>query len=116
MAITEVFSGSTSISTAEYWLAAGSTTQGSGQSTDGVYQLFVDISTLAAGDVFRIEAYDAARSSDTSREIFKDFVSGPPDSGMYVTPSFILMHKWDFSITKISGTDRTLQWSIRQVA
>jgi hypothetical protein len=116
MAISEVFSGSTTFTSTEYWLAAGSTTQGSGQATDGVYQLFIDVSTLTAGDIYRIEAYDSARSTDTAREIFKDFVGGPVDSGIWASPSFILMHKWDFSVTKIAGTDRTLPWSIRQVA
>jgi hypothetical protein len=54
MAITEAFQDSATIGTSEYFLAADSTTQGSGQSTDGVYQLFIDVNALAAGDLFRV--------------------------------------------------------------
>ena len=115
MAITEAFQNSATIGTSEYFLAANSTTQGSGQTTDGVYQLFLDLNAVAAGDLFTIRAYDAISSGGTVRVIYIDNVTGPLDSPMMVTPSLILLHKWDFSVQKISGTDRSIAWSIRGI-
>jgi hypothetical protein len=34
----------------------------------------------------------------------------------WVSPSFILLHGWTFSLEKIAGTDRTITWSVRKVA
>jgi hypothetical protein len=117
MAISEPFQSSGSSWGSEYFLAAGSTTQGSGQSDDGVYQLFLDLSAVAAGDIYQIKCYDAISSGGTSRVIFIDNVTGPLDSPHYVTPSLILLHKWDFSVVCISGTNsRSIVWSIRKVA
>ena len=113
MAIAEAFQSSATIGTSEYWCAAASTTQGSGQSTDKAVQLFLDLSALAAGDIFRVRAYDAVSSSGTSRVIFEENVPGPVGSPHYATPTLLLMHKWDFSLTKIAGTDRSIVWSIR---
>lgn len=115
MAISEPFQSSATIGTAEYFCAAASTTQGSGQSTDGVHQLFLDLSNLAAGDIFRVRAWDAVSSSGTARVIFEENVPGPVGTPLYVTPSLIQLHKWDFSLTKIAGTDRSISWSIRRL-
>jgi len=116
MAITEAFQSSATITTAEYWCAAASTTQGSGQSVDGVHQLFVELNNLAAGDIYRIRAWDAISSGGTARVIFEENIAGPVGTPLYVTPSLVQMHKWDFSLTKLSGTDRSIAWSIRKIA
>lgn len=116
MAITEAFQSSATIGTAEYWLAAASTTQGSGQSVDGVHQLFLELNNLAAGDIFRIRAWDAVSSGGTARVIFEENIAGPVGTPLYVTPTLIQLHKWDFSLTKITGTDRSIAWSIRKIA
>jgi hypothetical protein len=116
MAITEAFQSSATIGTAEYWCAAGSTVQGSGQAVDGVHQCFVELNNLVAGDIFRIRAWDAISSGGTSRVIFEENIAGPVGTPLYVTPSLVQMHKWDFSLTKLSGTDRSIAWSIRKIA
>jgi hypothetical protein len=116
MAITEAFQSSATIGTSEYWLAAASTTQGSGQSVDGAHQLFLELNNLAAGDVYRVKAWDAISSGGTARVIFEETIAGPVATPLYVTPTLIQMHKWDFSVVKVSGTDRSIAWSIRKIA
>jgi hypothetical protein len=37
-------------------------------------------------------------------------------SPIWVSPTLILMHGWDGTILKIAGTDRSIDFSIRQVA
>jgi hypothetical protein len=113
VAISEAFQNSATIGTTEFFLAANSTTQGSGQSTDAVVQLFLDLNNLAAGDLYRIRCYDAISSGGTARAIWEDTVTGPVGTPIYATPSLIVLHKWDFSLAKLSGTDRSIAWSIR---
>jgi hypothetical protein len=116
MAISEAFQDSATISTTEYFLAADSTTQGSGQGTDGVYQLVLELNNLAAGDIFRVRAYDAISSSGTARVIWEENVPGPVGTPLAVFPTIILLHKWDFSLLRVAGSDRSIAWSIRKVA
>jgi hypothetical protein len=115
VAISEAFQDFATISTAEYFLAADSTTQGSGQAADGVYQLWLELHNLAAGDVFRVRAYDAISSGGTARVVLEENIPGPVGTPNYVTPSLILLHKWDFSVTRLAGSDRSIAWSIRKL-
>lgn len=115
MAISEPFQSSATISNTEYFLAAASTTQGSGQASDGVIQLFLELNNLVAGDIFRVRAWDAVSSSGTVRVIFEENIAGPVGTPLYVVPSLILLHKWDFSLLRIAGSDRSIAWSIRKL-
>lgn len=116
MAISEAFQNSATIGVTEYFLAANSTTQGSGQSTDGVYQLVLDLSSLADGDEYRVRVWDSVSSGGTAQVMMEWTIAHTQSEPLYATPSLILMHKWDFSVTKLSGTDRSIAWSIRAVA
>jgi hypothetical protein len=115
MAIAESFQNSATITTAERWLAANSTTQGSGQSTDAAVQLFLEVNNLANGDEYRIRAWDAISSGGTSRIIMEWTIAHAQSEPIWATPTLLLLHKWDFSITKLAGTDRAIAWSIRTV-
>ena len=115
MAISEAFQDSATISTTEYFLAADSTTQGSGQATDGAYQLVLELNNLAAGDIFRVRAYDAVSSAGTARAIWEENIPGPVGTPLAAFPTIILLHKWDFSLLRVAGSDRSIAWSIRKV-
>lgn len=115
MAITEAFAGSASIGTTEYSLTNNSTTIAS-QTTDGVYQVFLDLNALAAGDLYQLKVYEKVQSSSTQRVVYEAYIAGPAPEPNYVLPSLVLVHGWDVTLDKISGTDRTIEWSIRQVA
>jgi len=115
MAITEAFQASVSVGVTEYFCASASTTVAD-QTADGVYQTLFDLSALAAGDTFRIRVYEAISSAGTRRQLEEWTVSGVQVNPIYVTPTFIFLHKWEFSLTKIAGTDRSISWSIRKVA
>jgi len=113
MAITESFQNSATMTTTEFWLAANSTTQGSGQSTDMMVQLFLDVSALANADEYRVRAWDAISSAGTVRIIMEWTISHAQSEPIWPSPALILLHKWDFSVTKLAGTDRSIAWSIR---
>ena len=113
MAIAESFQSSATMTTVEYWLAAASTTQGAGQSTDAMVQLFLEVNNLANGDEYRVRAWDAISSAGTVRVIMEWTISHAQSEPLWATPALILLHKWDFSVTKLAGTDRSIAWSIR---
>jgi len=115
MAITEAFSGSASISTTEYSLPNSSTTL-TPQTGDGVYQLFLDLNALVAGDEYELKIYEKCRTGDTQRVVERWSFAGTQSLPLFASPSLILMHGWDITLNKIAGTNRTINWSIRQVA
>jgi hypothetical protein len=115
MAITEYKAGSATIGVTEYSLVTPGTTLAS-DTTDGVFQVFIDFSTLASGDEYQIAVKEKTTSGGSQGVIFRATVAGVQGSPIWVSPSLILMHGWDVTVDKIAGTDRSISWSIRQVA
>jgi hypothetical protein len=114
MAIAESHTNSATIGTTEYSLPNNSTTL-TPITTDGVYQVFIDTGNMAAGDQYKIAVKEKITSGGTQREIYSAVLTGTMTNN-WVSPSLILLHGWDVTVTKIAGTDRSFSWSIRQVA
>jgi len=115
MAISEAFQNSGTITTTEHFLASNSTTK-TDQTDDGVYQCFLELSNLVAGDEYRIRVYERISSGGTARVVMEWVVAGAQSEPNWVTPSLILLHGWEFSLQKLAGTDRSIAWSIRKIA
>jgi hypothetical protein len=115
MAITAAYESSASIGTTEYSLPNASTTL-TPITADGIYQLFLDLNAMAAGDQYELKLYEKVQSAGTQRVVERWTFDGAQGTPHWVSPTFILMHGWDMTLDKISGTDRTIGWSIRQVA
>jgi hypothetical protein len=116
MALTEAFSGTETVTTTEHSLTTD-TAGPDAQTDDGVYQVFLDLSALGDGDTFRFAAYEKVLAASTQRRFFSQEISnaqGLEDN--WVSPSFLLLHGWDFTLVKVTGTDRSIDWSIRKVA
>jgi hypothetical protein len=103
------------ISTTEYFLAADSTTP-SYQTTDGVFQLFLDLNALAAADQFSVRLYEKYDSGGTTRLVEEWIFSNAQSKPGVFLPAFTLGEGWDFSILKLAGTDRSIPWSIRKIS
>lgn len=114
MAITYT-NDSASIGTTEYGLASDSTTI-TYQTTDGVYQAFIDFSNMAAGDQYRVRLYEKYDSGGTARLVEEWILTGVQSKPMFATPAFTLGEGWEFTVTKLAGTDRTIYWSLRKIA
>lgn len=103
------------ISTTEYSLpgdAAGPTSQ----TTDGVFQVFIDFANMAAGDQYRIRLYEKYDAGGTQRLCEEWILTGAQSKPMFVLPTFVLGEGWDVTVTKLAGTDRSILWSIRKIA
>lgn len=115
MAITELYAGTQSVTTTE-WSLSGDDDSLASLTTAGVYQVFLDVSNLVGADLFRIRIYEKVQSGDTQRVVYEAFIGGPQATPVWVSPSLILMNGWDVSLYRLAGADRTITWSIRQVA
>jgi hypothetical protein len=117
MALSEAYTGSYTVTTEEYSLPnAGAYSSANGITTDGIYQVFLDLSAIAAGDEFELKVYEKATSGGTQRLCYIKTFAGTCAMPINVTPSLILLHGWDVTLKKIAGTDRSLSWSIRKAA
>lgn len=114
MAIAEYKTNSATVGSTEYSCVAESTSLAT-DTTDGIYQVFIDTGNMVAGDQYRFKIYEKITSGGTKREIYAAVLTGAM-SDNWVSPSLVLMHGWDVTIQKLTGTDRSFSWSIRQIA
>jgi hypothetical protein len=112
--ITENFQSSTTVGTTQYFLASASTTA-TYQTTDGCYQLWLEVNNLANGDEYQVRVYEKISSGGTARIAMEWTISHAQTQPLWVTPTLMLIHGWEFSLTKLAGTDRSIAWSIRSV-
>lgn len=117
MAITAAFENSATISTTEYSLPANTTTGvPTSQTDDGIYQIFLDLNALAAGDQFEMKIYEKVQAAGTQRLVDQRTFTNVQSVPNFVLPSLILLHGWEVTLKKLAGTDRAIVWSIRKVA
>lgn len=115
MAITEAYTNSETVGTTEHSMPNDSATL-TPITVGGVYQAFVDLANLAAGDEFEIKLHEKVTSGGTQRVVSTWSFSGAQAQPAWASPSMILLHGWDLTVKKIAGTDRSISWSIRSVA
>jgi hypothetical protein len=101
------------VGTGELSIISGTTTLQT-NTTAGSFQLFVDLSPLAKGDIYIIRIYEKVEATGgTKRVVFTAKVQGA-QSEVFVAPPLALMNGWDMTIQKSAGTDRALDATIRQ--
>ena len=116
MAITEPYEmDGVTISTTEISIVSG-TTSLQAITDDGVYQLWVDAAAMAKADEFEILAYEKVEGTGGTKLVFARWSLQGVQSEIFVTPTFILINGWDFTLKKLAGTDRAFDASIRKVA
>lgn len=86
------------------------------ETTDGIYQLFVDTANMVAGDVLEIRIKEKVVSAGTIRQVLMSTLAGVQSDPAWASPSLILLHGWDMTIKQTAGTGRAFPWSIRKVA
>ena len=114
MAIAQLYSGTKAVDTTE-WSCTTDTAGPDADTTDGIYQLFLDVNDMVAGDILQVRLYETCRSGDTQRLVKEWVLTGAQAEPIFVTESFILLHGWEFTLDALAGTI-TVLWSIRQVS
>jgi hypothetical protein len=111
----EAYTGTETVSTTEHSL----TTDSAGPDVDvtaGIYQAFIDLNALAAGDEFVFKAYEKVRTGDTQRLVYTATFSGAQSMPIWVSPTLILGIGWDMTLDKVAGTDRAINWRISRIS
>ena len=114
MALAELYSGTHAIDTTE-WSLTTDTSGPDADTTDGVFQAFLDVSDMIAGDQLQVRIYEKVRSGDTQRVVYEAILTGAQAQPIWVSPSLVLLHGWDVTCDALAGTI-TVNWSIRQVS
>ncbi len=113
MALSELYSGTKAVDATE-WSLTTDTGGPDADTTDGIYQLFLDVSDMVAGDILQIRLYEKCRAADTQRVVNEWILTGAQASPGWVSDAFQLMHGWDFTLDALAGTI-TVLWSVRRV-
>lgn len=115
MAFSEI-TGSETVSTTEWSLVTDTSyAVGDASTTEGVYELWAEIASIAVGDTFVFRAYEKVQSGSTQRLHEEWTINGPPSGAALRTVAFHFKHGWDFTCLKTAGTDRVVTWSIRGI-
>jgi hypothetical protein len=116
MAITiDAFTGTETVTTTE-WSMTTDTAGPDADTTDGIYQAFLDLNALAAGDVFEFRVYEKVLSSSTQRLVYYARFAHAQATPVYVSPALVLGHGWDMTLKRVAGTDRAIDWRISKIA
>ncbi len=111
----EAFTGTETVGSTEHSLTTD-TAGPDADTTPGVFQPFLDLGAVAAGDAFRLRVYEKCRTGDTQKLVYSAEFSGAQASPLWAGPSLMLGIGWDMTLTKLGGTDRAVNWRISQVA
>jgi len=115
MAISQPYSGTFTVSTTELSLISGTSTLQS-NATAGIYEVMIDLNALASGDSFTLSFKEMTKPAGTQHVIDAVVFAGAQANPVYVAPSMLLINGWDVTLIKNQGTDRAIDYSIRQVA
>ncbi len=111
----EAFTGTETVGATEHSM----TTDSSGPDADtnaGIYQAFIDLNAIAAGDGFEFKVYEKVRTGDTQRLVYSAQFAGAQGTPVWVSPTLLLGIGWDMTLKKVGGTDREIAWRISKVA
>jgi hypothetical protein len=111
----EAFTGTETVGTTE-WSMTTDTSGPDVEATAGVFQAFLDLNAVAAGDTFEFKVYEKVRTGDTQRAVYSARFAGGQGTPVWVSPTLILGVGWDMTLKKIAGTDRAINWRISKVA
>lgn len=111
----EAFTGTETVGTTE-WSMTTDTSGPDADTTEGVFQPFLDLNALAAGDTFLFAVYEKVRTGDTQRKIYTAEFTGAQATKIWSGPSLVLGVGWDMTLLKVAGTDRAINWRISKVA
>jgi len=88
-----------------------------GDTTDGVYQFYLDLNDLAADETVTIRIYEKIISGGTMRVVLYDILTGdmPANDEGWVSPALVLMHGWKITLS-VNAASVVIPWSIRKIA
>lgn len=113
MAVT-ITDDSATISTSEYSLPADTTTGvPTSQTDDALLEVWIDLSAIVTGDSFLIRFYEKTAGTGATQRKCQEWVC---NTAVVLTLQLgYVAHGWDVTVTKLTGTDRSIGWSLRKI-
>jgi len=87
-----------------------------GDTTDGVFQFYIDCVNMARGDTIEIQLLEKVLSSGTARLVYEATLSNAQDEPVWASPALVLMHGWTLQMKQTAGSARDFYWSQRKIA
>lgn len=112
MAVTELFTGSATITNTEYSLPNASTTL-TPRTDDFLGEVWIDVAAVTIADNFVITVKEKATSAGTQRVVWRTDAGGTEE--LIVIPALTLIHGWDVTMQRTAGSSRAISWSFRSV-
>jgi hypothetical protein len=84
--------------------------------TDGVFQFYIDCNNMANGDIIEIQLLEKVTSGGTARIVYEATLANVQDEPIWASPAMVLMHGWTLQMRQTLGTARTYDWSQRKIA
>lgn len=100
------------IGTTEYWLASDATTKVD-QTDDCMLQVWIDFGAMTATEVYEYRLVEKVNAGTQDNAIGPLRVVGV-QSGFVIIPGLMVGDGWEVGVKKISGTDRSIAWSLRK--
>jgi hypothetical protein len=91
VAITELYTGSEVSAGTEHSLTTD-TTGPDADTTDGVFQAFIDLVNLNGSESIDIRVYEKVRSGDTQRIVYQTSLFSVQATPIWVSPALMLLH------------------------
>ncbi len=110
----EAYTYSGTVSTSEISIRTGGAL--GAETADGIFQAYVDLNAMAAGDAFEFRCYEKAYTGQTQRLCWKGVFTNAQPHPMWISPAMVLGAGWDMVLIKTAGTDRTIAARISQVS
>lgn len=106
--------GTTTVGSTEYFLASQSTTA-TYQTAKLAIEVWLDLNAMAAGDTFVLKAYEKVNGG-TARVVSSTTYTNAQTVPNKRVEIGLVGEGWEISLQKTAGTDRSILWSLRQVA
>jgi hypothetical protein len=93
-----------------------------GANTAGVYQAWIDLSNLAAGDAVELRVYKILKTGGTPKVVHYVYIAGaqPADDAVARTEGFTNgltdTNSLQFTLKQLYGTGRAFDWCVDKVA
>lgn len=104
------------VSTTELSITRNATyAAGSNQTSDNAVQLWVDTTNMAKADEFEIRFYEKVEDTGGTARLVQVWRLLGVQAQNFVTPVFLVLFGWDFTIKRLAGADRAFDASVRAV-
>ena len=84
------------------------------ETTAGAFQLWVDTTDMVKGDDLQIRLYEKVEATGGAQRLVQEWRLLGAQATNFVTPVFLLMNGWEFTLDCIAGTSITVDAAVRQ--